>query len=359
MATDTTARPIDEARLEAFLGQAVIDMGAALNGVLVMLGGELGLWKALHGAGPLRAAEIAARSGVRERYVREWASAQAASGYLEYDAEADTFVLPPEQALALADENSPVYLLGGYSVIGSSYKDRARIAERFRSGDGFGWHEHDAELFVGTEQFFRPGYRAHLVSEWIPALEGVDEKLRRGAKVADVGCGHGISTALIAAAYPQSTVHGFDYHDASIDRGRRVAAAEGVAANTEFAVASAKDYPGAGYDLICYFDCLHDMGDPVGALRHAREALDDDGTVMLVEPYANDSLAENLNPVGRIYYAASTIICTPSSLDQEVGLALGAQAGERRRREVAGEAGFSRFRRATETPFNLVLEARP
>jgi SAM-dependent methyltransferase len=359
MATDMTVQPIDEARLEAFLGQAVTDMGAALNGVLVMLGGELGLWKALQGAGPLSAAEIAARSGVRERYVREWASAQAASGYLAYDPDTETFELPPEQALALANEDSPVYLLGGYSVIGSSYKDRGRIAERFRSGDGFGWHEHDPELFVGTEQFFRPGYRAHLVSEWIPALEGVDEKLRRSAKIADVGCGHGISTALIAAAYPQSTVHGFDYHDASIERARQIAAAEGVAANTEFAVAGAKDFPGEGYDLICYFDCLHDMGDPVGALRHARRALDHDGTVMLVEPYANDSLAENLNPVGRIYYAASTLICTPSSLDQEVGLALGAQAGERRLREVAEQAGFSRFRRATETPFNLVLEARP
>jgi SAM-dependent methyltransferase len=354
-----TTRTIDEARLEAFLGQAVTDMGAALNGVLVMLGGELGLWKALDGAGPLSAAEIAARSGIRERYVREWAAAQAASGYLEYDAEADTFELPPEQAMALANDDSPVFLLGGYHVISAAYKDRTRLAAHLRSGDGFGWHEHDEELFRGTEQFFRPGYRAHLVTEWIPALEGVEAKLRRGGKVADVGCGHGVSTALMARAFPQSTVYGFDFHESSIERARHLTAAEGVTGNTEFAVASAKELPGSGYDLVCFFDCLHDMGDPVGALRHVRQALDEDGTVMLVEPYANDSLAENLNPVGRIYYAASTVICTPSSLDQEVGLGLGAQAGERRLHEVAAQAGFTRFRRATETPFNLVLELRP
>jgi 2-polyprenyl-3-methyl-5-hydroxy-6-metoxy-1,4-benzoquinol methylase len=350
---------IDEAKLQAFLGQAVSDIGAAMNGVLVMLGGELGLWKALHGAGPLTAAEIAERSGVRQRYVREWASAQAASGHLAYDPEADTFELPPEQALVFADADSPFYMLGGYSVVSSTYKDRERIAERFRSGEGLGWHEHDPELFVGTEQFFRPGYRANLVSEWIPALDGVEEKLRRGGRVADVGCGHGISTVLIAQAYPKSTVHGFDYHDASIEHARRIAAAEGVADNTEFAAASAKDFPGSGYDLVCFFDALHDMGDPVGALRHTREALADDGTVMLVEPFANDALAENLNPVGRVFYAASTLICTPSSLAQEVGLGLGAQAGQKGLREVAEEAGFTRFRRATETPFNLVLEARP
>jgi 2-polyprenyl-3-methyl-5-hydroxy-6-metoxy-1,4-benzoquinol methylase len=358
MATIETAT-INEAKLEQFLGQLVTDMGAALNSVLVMLGGELGLWKALRDAGPLSTGEIAARSGVRERYVREWAAAQAASGYLEHDPDGDTFRLPPEQAAAFADEDSPVYMLGGYHLLSAAYKDRPKIAERFRSGEGFGWHEHDHEQFIGTEQFFRPGYRAHLIPEWIPALDDVHDKLRRGAKVADVGCGHGISTALIAKAYPHSTIHGFDYHEASIKRARRVAAEEGVTENTEFAVASAKAFPGSGYDLVCFFDCLHDMGDPVGALSHTREAIADDGTVMLVEPYANDSLAENLNPVGRIYYAASTLICTPGSLDQEVGLALGAQAGEKRLREVAEEAGFTRFRRATETPFNLVLELRP
>ncbi len=358
MEAQTTA--VDEARLEEFLGQAVTDMGAAMNGVLLMIGGQLGLWKALAGAGPLTAADIADRSGVRERYVREWAAAQAASGYLDYDADAETFELPPERAMALADEDSPVYMLGGYHLISSAYKDRDVIAERFREGKGFGWHEHDHELFKGTEQFFRPGYRAHLVAEWIPALEGVEDKLRSGAKVADIGCGHGVSTTLMAQAYPESTFHGFDYHDASIERARELAAVEGSSANTEFTVASAKDFGnGDAYDLVCFFDCLHDMGDPVGALEHTREVIADDGTVMLVEPFAGDTLADNLNPVGRVYYAASTLVCTPSSLDQEVGLGLGAQAGEARLAEVAEQAGFSRFRRATETPFNLVLEARP
>jgi 2-polyprenyl-3-methyl-5-hydroxy-6-metoxy-1,4-benzoquinol methylase len=356
---EATATTVDEARLEQFLGQAVTDIGAAMNGVLVMMGGELGLWKALADAGPVSCAEVAEKSGVAERYVREWASAQAASGYLEYDANTDTFTLPPEQAMAFADEDSPVYLLGGYHLISSAFKDRERIEERFRSGDGFGWHEHDPELFLGTEQFFRPGYRAHLVAEWIPALEGMDEKLRSGAKVADIGCGHGISTILMAQAYPESTFHGYDYHDASVERAREIAEAEGVSGNTEFEEASAKEFPGDGYDLVCFFDCLHDMGDPVGALEHVRETIDENGTVMLVEPFAADSLTENLNPVGRVYYAASTLICTPSSLDQDVGLGLGAQAGEERLREVAEKAGFTRFRRATETPFNLVLEARP
>jgi SAM-dependent methyltransferase len=356
MQTRTT---IDEGRLERFLGQAVTDMGAALNGALVLIGGELGLWRSLAGAGPLSTGEIAERSGVAERYVREWCSAQAASGYLEYDADDETFMLPPEQAMAFADEDSPVYLLGGYHVISSVFKDRPEIAERIRTGRGFGWHEHDHELFVGTEQFFRPGYKAHLVAEWIPALETMEDKLRAGAKVADLGSGHGISTILMAQAYPRSEFHGFDYHDASIERARQIAEAEGVSANTTFEVASAKDFPGDGYDLVCFFDCLHDMGDPVGAMRHVREALDADGVVMLVEPFAGDTLSANLNPVGRIFYAASTVICTPSSLDQEVGLALGAQAGEERLWNVVSEAGFTRFRRATETPFNLILEARP
>jgi SAM-dependent methyltransferase len=350
---------VDEAKLEQFMGQAVTDMGAAMNGVLVMIGGELGLWKAMAGAGPLSSVEIAERSGVAERYVREWASAQAASGYLEYDAEADTFTLPPEQAMALADEDSPVYVLGGYHVVSSAWKDREKLAERYRTGAGFGWHEHDPELFTGTEQFFRPGYQAHLVAEWLPALEGVAEKLRAGGKVADIGCGHGVSTVIMAKAFSDSEFWGFDYHDGSIARARELAAAEGAADNAAFEVASAKDYAGEGYDLVCFFDCLHDMGDPVGAMRHVRETIDEDGTVMLVEPFAADTLTENLNPVGRVYYAASTLICTPSSLDQEVGLGLGAQAGEARLRAVAEEAGFTRFRRATETPFNLVLEARP
>ncbi len=355
---ESTTTAVDEAKLEQFMGQAVTDIGAAMNGVLVMIGGELGLWKAMAGAGPLTSAEIAERSGIAERYVREWASAQAASGYLEYDPEAEAFTLPPEQAMALADEDSPVYVLGGYHIVSSAWKDREKLAERYRSGAGFGWHEHDPELFAGTEQFFRPGYRAHLTAEWLPALEGMEEKLQAGAKVADIGCGHGVSTAIMAQAYPSSEVHGFDYHDASIERARELAGKEGVE-NAHFDTASAKDYPGEEYDLVCFFDCLHDMGDPVGAMKHVRETLADDGTVMLVEPYAADTLAENLNPVGRTFYAASTLICTPASLDQEVGLGLGAQAGEARLRAVAEEAGFTRFRRATETPFNLVLEARP
>jgi 2-polyprenyl-3-methyl-5-hydroxy-6-metoxy-1,4-benzoquinol methylase len=358
MATSDVTQ-VDEERLHNFLGQVVTDMGAAMNGALVLIGNELGFWSTMDGAGPLTVGELAEQTGVPEQYVREWLSAQAASGYVDYDAGSETFTLPAEHALAFARADSPVYLLGGYHIITSVFRDWPRIAERFRVGKGFGWHEHDPELFLGTEQFFRPGYRTHLVAEWIPALDGVEDKLRTGARVADVGCGHGVSTVLLAQAYPSSTICGIDYHNASIERARALAEAEGVAANTEFAVAGAKDYPGTGYDLVCFFDCLHDMGDPVGALKHVRETLDADGTVMLVEPFANDTLADNLNPVGRIYYAASTLICTPSSLDQEVGLGLGAQAGGERLRAVAEEAGLTRFRQATATPFNLVLEARP
>ncbi|HZE06758.1 MAG TPA: methyltransferase domain-containing protein [Solirubrobacteraceae bacterium] len=350
---------IDEAKLEQVVGQAVTDAGAALNGVLMLIGAELGLWKALAGAGPLTADALARRSGVRVHYVHEWLAAQAASGHLVYDPAERTFTLPPEQAMVFAEEESPAYMLGGYHIISSAYKDRPRLEERLRSGEGFGWHEHDPELFAGTEQFFRPGYRTHLVAEWIPALDGVQDKLRLGGKVADVGCGHGVSSILLAQAFPEATVCGFDYHARSIERARELARAQGVDGNARFKVASAKQFPGDEFDLVCFFDCLHDMGDPVGALGHAREALAPDGTVMLVEPRAGDALSENLNPVGRMFYGASTLFCTPCSLDQEVGLGLGAQAGERRLAEIAAEAGFSRFRRAAETPVNLVLEARP
>ncbi len=352
-----TASKVDEAALERFMGQVVTDMGAAMNAVLVIVGDELGLWKAMDGAGPMTASELAGRTEIKERYVREWLSAQAASGYVEYDAGSGRFELKPEQAMAFAEADSPVYMLGGYHIISSLFHDRERLAERFRTGKGFGWHEHDPELFAGTEQFFRPGYKAHLVPEWIPAMEGVKSKLEKGAKVADVGCGHGASTMLMAKAFPNSEFHGFDYHEDSIARAKRMAAEEG-ASNATFGVASAKDYPGHDYDLVCFFDCLHDMGDPVGAMRHVKETIDEDASVMLVEPYANDSLAENMNPVGRVFYAASTMICTPSSLDQEVGLGLGAQAGESRLGEVAEQAGFHHFHRATETPFNMILEAR-
>jgi SAM-dependent methyltransferase len=350
---------VDEAKLEQVAGQALSDAGAALNGVLVLLGGRLGLWRALAGAGPLTSREVAERSGVHERYVREWLAAQTASGHLVYDADGTTFTLPPEQAMLFADEDSPVYMLGGYQMISSAYKDWPRLEERFRAGEGFGWDEHHPELFDGTETFFRPAYRAHLLTEWIPSLDGVEAKLGAGGKVADIGCGHGVSTTLIAQAFPQATVHGFDYHAGSIERARELAREQDVNGNVRFEVASATDLPDDGYDLVCFFDCLHDMGDPVGALRHVRDRLAQDGTVMLVEPYAGDGLAENLTPYGRLAYAASTVMCVPCSLAQEVALGLGAQAGERRLGKIAAQAGFSRFRRASETPFNLVLEIRP
>ena len=298
---------------------------------------------------------LADRSGVAERYVREWASAQAASGYLDYDRDGETFTLPPEQALAFADEDSPVYLLGGYHVISSVFKDRERIADGFAPAPVSAGTSTIRNCSSAPSSSFAPATAHTWCRHGCPRLEDAENKLRAGARVADVGCGHGASTLLMAQAYPASTFRGFDYHPASIER----AAAKPARGNVAFEVASAADFPGRGYDLVCFFDCLHDMGDPVGALAHTREALADDGTVMLVEPFAADSLAANLNPVGRIYYAASTLICTPASVDQDVGLALGAQAGEQRLREVARQAGFSRFRRATETPFNLVLEARP
>ncbi|HST55163.1 MAG TPA: class I SAM-dependent methyltransferase [Solirubrobacteraceae bacterium] len=354
-----SATEIDEDRLQAFMGQALGDMGAAVSAPLMIIGEKLGLYKAMAGAGPLSSAEVAERAGAAERYVREWLANQAAGGYVEYDPASDRYVLPAEHALALADENSPFYVLGFYHSISSLFADEPRLTEVFRSGEGFGWHEHDHRLFMGTERFFRPGYLAHLVAEWIPALDGVQEKLQAGAKVADVGCGHGASTIIMAQAYPSSSFIGFDYHDASIERAREAAAAAGVSDRVSFEVAPAKGYPGEGYDFVAVFDCLHDMGDPVGAAQHVRQSLAPDGTWMIVEPMAGDRLEDNLNPIGRVFYGASTLICTPASLDQEVGLALGAQAGEARLSKVLGDAGFTRVRRAAETPFNMVLEARP
>jgi SAM-dependent methyltransferase len=334
-------------------------MGAIISGPLMLIGEKLGLYKAMAHEGPLTSQEVAERSGAAERYVREWLGNQAAGGYVTYDPESDRYTLPDEHALALADEDSPFYILGVYDLIASLYADEGQIIEAFRSGEGMGWHEHDHRLFRGTERFFRPGYRAHLVAEWLPALDGVQERLQRGAKVADVGCGHGASTIIMAQAFPNSRFFGFDYHDASIERAREAAKDAGVAERITFEVAPAKDFPGEDYDLVCVFDCLHDMGDPVGASAHVLETLGSDGTWMIVEPFANDRLEENLNPVGRVFYGASTVICTPASLDQEVGLALGAQAGEERLTDVLKEGGFTRVRRATETPFNLILEARP
>jgi SAM-dependent methyltransferase len=324
-----------------------------------VIGEKLGLYKAMAGAGPVSSQEVAERAGVAERSVREWLRNQAAGGYIEYDADSDRYTLPDEHALALADEDSPFYLLGLFESIASLYADEERILDAFRSGTGMGWHEHDHRLFRGTERFFRPGYRAHLVAEWIPSLEGVEEKLTSGARVADVGCGHGASTVIMAEAFPNSEFVGFDYHEASIERAREIAADAGLSERVSFATASAKDYPGSDYDLVCVFDCLHDMGDPVGASAHIHDSLAADGTWMIVEPFAGDSVQENLNPVGRVFYGASTVICTPASLAQEVGLALGAQAGEAKLAEVIKEGGFSAVRRAAQTPFNLVLEARP
>ena len=282
----------------------------------------------------------------------------AAGGYVTYDSESDGYTLPAEQALALADEDSPVYLLGAYELIASLFADEQRIIEAFKSGGGMGWHEHDPRLFRGTERFFRPGYRAHLVAEWIPALDGVAAKLEAGAKVADVGCGHGASTILMAEAYPNSTFVGFDYHDSSIESARTAADEAGLGERIRFEVARAQDYPGTDYDLVCVFDCLHDMGDPVGASAHVLSTLAADGTWMIVEPNASDNVEENFNVIGRVFYGASTVVCCPASLDQEVGLALGAQAGEARLTEVIKAGGFTRVRRATETPFNMVLEAK-
>src|ERR1700757_2999771 len=349
---------IDTDKLNAFMGKMVGDVGAAMNASLMLVGDKLGLYRVLAEKGPMTSADLAKATGTTERYVREWLSAQAASGYIEYDAATNQFSMQPEQAMALADEDSPVFLGAVGDVVAATFLDEPKVTEAFKSGRGVGWNRRSQCLFCGTARFFRTGYKHHLVQEWLPALDGVMEKLKRGAKVADIGCGHGISTRLMAEAFPKSRFFGFDYHEGSIEAARLAAKEAGLADRVSFDVQSAKTYPGTGYDLICFFDCLHDMGDPVGALKHVRETLAPDGTCMLVEPFAQDRLEDNLNPVGRVYYAASTVICTPASLDQEVGLALGAQAGEARLREIARQAGLTRFRRATETPFNLILEAR-
>ena len=349
---------IDMDKLNAFMGRFVGDIGAAMHAGTVLLGDQLGLYKAL-AAGPMSAEQLARATQTDARYVREWLSAQAASGYVEYDAAADHFHMTEEQVFALATEGSPAFIPGAFQVVLGALRSVPRLAGVFRTGLGYGWHEHDAMLFQGTERFFRPGYAANLVSSWIPALDGVDSKLESGARVADVGCGHGASTVLMAQAYPKASFVGFDYHAPSIEWARKAAAEAGVADRVTFEVAAAKNFPGKDYDLVAFFDCLHDMGDPVGASRHVRAALKPDGCWMIVEPFANDALQDNLNPVGRLYYSASTLICTPASKSQEVGLALGAQAGEKRLRGVVTEGGFKHFRRATETPFNLVFEARP
>jgi SAM-dependent methyltransferase len=352
-------RPIDQNKLQALLGQAVQDMGASLHAALIVIGDKLGLYRAMADGQPVTPAELAERTSTAERYVREWLNANAAGNYVTYHPESGKYSLSAEQAFALALEDTPIHLPGFYYMLSSLMKDEEKLTEIFRTGKGFGWHEHEKGLFEGCERFFRPGYLANLTTTWIPALDGVEAKLQAGAKVADVGCGHGASTILMAQAYPKSRFFGFDYHAASIEQARRKAAAAGVADRVTFEVAPAKSFPGSGYDFVAFFDCLHDMGDPAGAAAHVRNALAPDGTWMVVEPFANDDVTANLNPVGRIYYSASALICVPASLSQEVGLGLGAQAGEARLREVIATGGFTRFRRATETPFNLVFEARP
>jgi SAM-dependent methyltransferase len=345
-------------KLNSFMGKMLDDFGAALNASLMLIGDKLGLYKTLAAKGPLNSAELAKATKTSERYVREWLSAQAASGYVEYNAASGKFSMQPEQILALADEDSPYFMGAIGNLVSATILDEPKISDAFKTGKGVGWDRRSECLFCGTARFFRAGYKHYLVQEWLPALDGVVEKLKRGAKVADVGCGHGISTRLMAEAFPNSRFYGFDYHAGSIDAARRHAEEAGLGERLRFDVQSAKTYPADGYDLICFFDCLHDMGDPVGALNHARDAMAPDGTTMLVEPFAHDRLEDNLNPIGQIFYAASTVICTPASLDQEVGAALGAQAGEARLRQVAKKGGLKRFRRATETPFNLILEAR-
>ncbi len=359
MSTTEQAPTLDVDKLHAFVFRAVEEVGATLNAALVVMGDRLGLYRALAGAGGLTSAELAQRTGTAERYVREWLNAQAAGGYVAYDAEAGTYSLPPEQTVALTDADSPAYLPGFFQIALGSVTDSPRIVEAARTGDGVGWHEHVHDVHEGCERFFRPGYNANLVGEWLPALDGVTDKLVAGGKVADVGCGHGASTILMAQAFPNSTFVGSDYHEGSIEIARARAASAGVGDRVRFQVAPASGYDGGDYDLVTMFDCLHDMGDPVGASRHVLSSLTSDGTWMIVEPNAGDAVQDNLNPVGRAYYGFSTLLCTPASLSQEVGLALGAQAGEARIRDVVETGGFTRFRRAAETAFNLVFEARP
>jgi SAM-dependent methyltransferase len=349
---------LDIDKLNAFIGQFVNDLGAAVHSGMVVIGEKLGLYKALVGA-PLTPAQLAAKTKTDERYVREWLSSQAAGGYVTYYEKTGKFGLNEEQAFALATEESPAYLPGAFELALSALAAVPRITESFRTGAGMGWHEHHEGVFHGCEKFFRPGYAANLVSSWIPALTDVQLKLQAGAHVADIGCGKGASTLLMAKAFPNSRFFGFDYHEDSIEAARESARRDGVAGRVTFAVSKAKDFLGKGYDLVASFDSLHDMGDPVGAAEHVLESLSPEGAWMIVEPFANDNLEDNLNPVGRVYYSFSTLLCTPCSRSQEVGLCLGAQAGEKRIRDVVTSAGFSRFRRATETPFNIVYEARP
>lgn len=351
---------MNEAKLNALLGQMMNDLGGAFGIPLVRMGAALGLYRTLAAEGRATSEQLASRTGLEERYVREWLAYHAASNYISYDGATRSFAMSPEQAAVLADEDSPVYMCAAFDAAAGYVGNQARVQEAFKTGKGVNWSDQTACVFCAIARFFRPGYAANLVSRWLPALDGVAEKLERGARVADVGCGHGYSTLMMAKAFPRSEFIGFDFHDASIDEARAHAARHDNPGNLRFEVASAKSYPGNDYDLVTFFDCLHDMGDPAGAARHVRQSLKKDGSWMIVEPFAHDTLEENLNPVSRLYYAASTMVCVPTSLSQESAAALGAQAGEARLREVvANGGGFRSFRRATETPFNLILEARP
>ena len=359
MSTNGQTTEIDGDKLMQFVFRAVDEVGATLNTALVVMGDKLGLYRALAQAGPLSSADLANQTGTAERYVREWLNAQAAGGFVEYDPDTGRYSMAPEQAVALTDPDSPAYLPGFFQIALGSVLDAPKIADAARTGAGFGWHAHGPDVHEGCERFFRPGYNAHLMSEWLPALDGVVARLEQGGRVADVGCGHGASTILMAQAYPKSSFVGSDYHEGSIETARHHAEKAGVADRIRFETAPASGYTGTGYDLVTMFDCLHDMGDPVGAARHVRGTLKPDGAWMIVEPNAGDRIEDNLNPVGRAFYAFSTLLCTPASLSQEVGLALGAQAGQARIADVVAAAGFTRFRRVAETPFNLVYEARP
>jgi SAM-dependent methyltransferase len=350
---------VNQDKLNEIVGRFAAELGASMQGPAILIGEQLGLYKALSVHGPMIPEELAKNTGTAERYVREWLAGQAAGGYVNYDAATGKYVMTPEQAFTLANEDSPVYIPGAFYIISSIYKDRGKLADAFRTGKGFGWHEHHNDLFLGTHKFFRPSYLTNLVSSWLPSLDGVVPKLKTGALVADVGCGYGSSTIIMAKAFPKSRFIGYDYHLESIEWARNVAVTEGVSGNTTFEVALAKDYPRKEFDLVTFFDCLHDMGDPIGAAKHVHQSLKPDGSWMIVEPYSNERVEENLNPVGRIFYNASTMICVPSSLAQEVGLAVGAQASDSKLQEIAFHGGFKQFRRATQTPFNRVFEARP
>ncbi len=357
MSAVTQPAPIDEDKMHAFLGKVVGDFGASLSSALVYIGQKLGLYKAMAEAGPVTPAELAGRTNTNERYIREWLINQAAGGYAEYDAKSGRFSLTPEQIVALTDEHSPFFVGGGFFVIKAMTSAVSRIENHFRNGGGMLWGDHDPDLFIGTEKFFRPGYSAHLVATWIPALTGIEEKLKAGARVADVGCGHGASTVIMAHAYPNSRFWGFDNHESSIRHARERAQAAGVADRVSFEVSMAQTIPNQKYDLLCFFDCLHDMGDPVGACKRAAEVLDADGSALIVEPMAGNTVEENFNPIGRTFAGASTLCCTANSLALG-GPALGAVAPESAIREVVLAGGFSEFRRATETPFNRIFEAR-